>query len=246
MAPSQRIRRHLQSNAIAYVALFVALSGTAIALPGKNKVKKNDIARGAVVGKAIAADAVKQAKIRNGAVIAPKLAPGAVTTNSILDDAITAPKLAEDSVTRQAIVQGSVNGGKIANGAIDSTKVAQGSPLAEDFAPGQISDAFVIPDVTPNANHPFAIQRPGRVFVVATVVDLCEASPTACNDIYTVQIDGTAVPGATLVIPELLDVEQFTLVGLTDELAAGQHQIQLDSNAPEADLAVTLSGVLIQ
>ena len=54
MAPSQRIRRHLQSNAIAYVALFVALSGTAIALPGKNKVKKNDIARGAVVGKAIA------------------------------------------------------------------------------------------------------------------------------------------------------------------------------------------------
>ena len=29
-----------------YVALFVALSGTAIALPGKNKVKKNDIARG--------------------------------------------------------------------------------------------------------------------------------------------------------------------------------------------------------
>ena len=75
MAPSQRIRRHLQSNAIAYVALFVALSGTAIALPGKNKVKKNDIARGAVVGKAIAADAVKQAKIRDAAVIAPKLAP---------------------------------------------------------------------------------------------------------------------------------------------------------------------------
>ena len=40
MAPSQGIRRHLQSNAIAYVALFVALSGTAIALPGKNKVKE--------------------------------------------------------------------------------------------------------------------------------------------------------------------------------------------------------------
>ena len=244
MAPSQRIRRHLQSNAIAYVALFVALSGTAIALPGKNKVKKNDIARGAVVGKAIAADAVKQAKIRDAAVIAPKLAPNAVTTNSILDDAITAPKLAEDSVTRQAIVQGSVNGGKIANGAIDSTKVAQGSLLAEDFAPGQLSDAFLFEDVT--GAQPFTIQRPGRVYVVATVIDLCEASPTACNDAYQVQIDGAAVPGATLVVPELLDVEQVTLVGLTAELAAGPHQIQLVSNSPAADEAVTLSGILIQ
>jgi len=244
MAPSQRIRRHLQRNAIAYVALFVALSGTAIALPGKNKVKKNDIARGAVVGKAIAADAVKQAKIRNGAVIAPKLGPGAVTTPALLDDAVTAPKLAPDSVTRNSIVQGSINGGKIANGAIDSTKVAQGSLLAEDFAPGQLSDAFLFEDATGPQN--FTIQRPGRVYVVATVIDLCEASPTVCNDEYQVQIDGTAVPGATLVTPEELDVEQVTLVGLTAELPAGPHQIQLVSNVPEVDEAVTLSGILIQ
>ncbi len=144
MPASERIRRHLQSNAIAYIALFVALSGTAIALPGKNKVKKNDIARGAVVGKAIAADAVKQAKIRDAAVIASKLGPGAVTTPALLDNAVTAPKLATDSVTRQAIVQGSVNGGKLANGAVDSSKVEGGSLLAEDFAPGQISDAFLL------------------------------------------------------------------------------------------------------
>ena len=148
MPASERIRRHLQSNAIAYIALFVALSGTAIALPGKNKVKKNDIARGAVVGKAIAADAVKKAKIRDAAVIASKLGQGAVTTPALFDDAVTAPKLATDSVTRNTIVQGSINGGKIANGAIDSSKVEGGSLLAEDFAPGQISDAFLFEDVT--------------------------------------------------------------------------------------------------
>ena len=244
MAPSQRIRRHLQSNAIAYVALFVALSGTAIALPGKNKVKKNDIARGAVVGKAIAADAVKQAKIRDAAVIASKLAPNAVTTNSILDDAITAPKLAEDSVTRQAIVQGSVNGGKIANGAIDSTKVAQGSLLAEDFAPGQISDALLFEDLAGDETASFTIQRPGRIFVTATVSVLCE-TPT-CNNGYEVVIDGTPVPGAQLVLPAEMTVEQLTLVGLTGPLAAGPHQIELLSTTPSADEVVNLAGVLIQ
>jgi hypothetical protein len=244
MAPSERIRRHLQSHAVAYVALFVALSGTAIALPGKNKVKKNDIARGAVVGRAIAADAVKKAKIRNAAVVASKLGQGAVTTPALIDNAVTGPKLATDSVTRNKVAQGSINGGKIANGAINSTKVDNGSLLAEDFAPDQLSDALVFPDATTPQN--FTIQRPGRVFVVATVIDLCETSPTACNDVYRVQIDGTAVPGATLVVPEELDVEQFTLVGLTGTLQAGQHQIRLVSNAPEADLAVTLAGVLIQ
>ncbi|HZO07081.1 MAG TPA: hypothetical protein VFB52_11900, partial [Solirubrobacterales bacterium] len=231
MAPSQRIRRHLQSNAIAYVALFVALSGTAIALPGKNKVKKNDIARGAVVGKAIAADAVKIAKIRDGAVIASKLGPGAVTTPALLDNAVTAPKLAPDSVTRNAIVQGSINGGKIANGAIDSTKVAQGSLLAADFAPGQLSDAFLFADVTGPQN--FTIQRPGRVFVTATVSVLCTNLP--CNDGYEVVIDGTPVPGAQLVLPAEMTVEQLTLVGLTGPLAAGPHQIELLSTTPSAD-----------
>ena len=167
-----------------------------------------------------------------------------MTTNSILDDAITAPKLAEDSVTRQAIVQGSVNGGKIANGAIDSTKVAQGSLLAEDFAPGQISDAFLFEDVAGGETASFTIQRPGRIFVTATVSVLCE-TPT-CNNGYEVVIDGTPVPGTQLEFPALDDVERLTLVGLTGPLSAGPHEIALLSTAASEDLAVNLAGVLIQ
>jgi hypothetical protein len=232
MAPSERIRRHLQSHAVAYVALFVALSGTAIALPGKNKVKQNDIARGAVVGKAIAPHTVRKTKIR----------AGAVTTNKLLDGAITAPKLAEDSVTGQAIAQGSINGGKIANGAIDSTKVDNGSLLAEDFGPGQISDAFLFDDAT--GPQTFTIQRPGRVYVTATVVVLCENPP--CNDGYAVVIDGAIVPGAELVVPAEMVVAQLTLVGLTGQLTAGPHRIELISSTPSADEVVNLAGVLIQ
>jgi hypothetical protein len=54
--------------AVAFVALLAALSGTAIALPGKNSVDKNDIRKGAVRGKAIAKNAVTGAKVKKGAI----------------------------------------------------------------------------------------------------------------------------------------------------------------------------------
>ncbi|MGH2985937.1 MAG: hypothetical protein ACRDLO_04525 [Solirubrobacterales bacterium] len=142
MSPSERVRRHLQSHIVAYIALFVALSGSALALPGRNSVKSNDIKRAAVKGRAIAEGAVKKAKLRDAAVTAPKLDAAAVTGAALADGAVTAPKLAQDSVTRQKVVQGAINGGKLANGSVNSAKVTDGTLLGEDFAPGQLSDGF--------------------------------------------------------------------------------------------------------
>jgi hypothetical protein len=58
-------RRPSPAMAVAFVALLAALSGTAVALPGKNKVDKNDIRKNAVRGKAIASNAVTGRKVRN-------------------------------------------------------------------------------------------------------------------------------------------------------------------------------------
>ena len=126
MSLSERIRRHLQSHVVGYLALFVALSGTALALPGTKQVKPNDLANGAVKGRAIAAGAVSTAKVRDDAITAPKLSPGAVTsavlggsavgTAALADSAVTSAKLANDSVLREKIGQGEINGGKLANG----------------------------------------------------------------------------------------------------------------------------------
>jgi hypothetical protein len=38
-----RVARHVRRHVIGYLALFVALSGTAVALPGRNTVESNDI-----------------------------------------------------------------------------------------------------------------------------------------------------------------------------------------------------------
>lgn len=251
MSPSARVRRHLQSHVVAYVALFVALSGSALALPGKNSVKSNDIKRGAVKGRAIAEGAVKRAKIRDAAVTAPKLsaaavsgaalADSAVTTPKLADRAVTAAKLAQDSVTRQKVVQGAINGGKLANGAVDSAKVDNGSLLAEDFAPGQLSDGFALIPEPPSVSGSFTIQRAGRVFVTVTFVSDCTAG--LCS--HAVEIAGTEVPGTAVERP--VGEEQLTLIGLTAPLPAGTHAIELtETGGTATESQITLAGVLLQ
>ena len=61
-------RRPSPAMAVAFVALLAALSGSAIALPGKNKVDGGDIKKNAVTGKKIKKNAVTGAKIKNNTV----------------------------------------------------------------------------------------------------------------------------------------------------------------------------------
>ena len=68
-----RIRDHLRGNIVGYLALFVALSGTAWAA---SKIGSEDIKRKAVLSKHIKNKEVKTKDLANGAVTAGKLAAG--------------------------------------------------------------------------------------------------------------------------------------------------------------------------
>lgn len=72
------------------IALFIALGGQAIALTGENRVKKGDIAIGAVMAR--------------------NLAPGVVTKTKLAAHAVTSDALDHESVTGRAIKPGSVHG----------------------------------------------------------------------------------------------------------------------------------------
>ena len=63
MKSSTRGRFGSPAMVIALIALVAAMSGAAIALPGKNSVKSNDIAPGGVKGKDVAAGAIKPADL---------------------------------------------------------------------------------------------------------------------------------------------------------------------------------------
>ena len=71
-------RRPSPAMAVAFIALLAALSGTAVALPGKNTVDSGDLKNAQVTGRDIANNAVTGRKIKNGAV-----GSGDVTDNSL-------------------------------------------------------------------------------------------------------------------------------------------------------------------
>lgn len=220
MTLSETIGRHLRTNIVGYVALFVALSGTAIALPGKGGVKSDDLARNAVKAKAIQAAAITNAKLRDGAVTSSKVSDGAIVSGDLANSAVTEPNLADDAVSRRTIVAGTINGGKLANGSVDSQKVNNGSLLAEDFAAGQLSDGFV--QDNGNASATFNFPRGGEVFVNATFTTTCTATPP-CE--WQVTVDGDTV-GGTAASGDF--DQQMTLTGITATLAAGNHTFVID------------------
>lgn len=81
-------QRPSPSLVLSLVTLFVAITSTAIALPGRNLVKRGDIANGAVTARALSRGAVK----------ARAIAPRAVTAEKLANDAVVERTLAPDSV----------------------------------------------------------------------------------------------------------------------------------------------------
>jgi hypothetical protein len=81
-------RRPSPAMAIAFIALLAALSGTAVALPGKNSVDSGDIKNGQVKGKDIAKKAVTSAKIKDNS----------ITGADVLDNSLTGSDISESSL----------------------------------------------------------------------------------------------------------------------------------------------------
>lgn len=81
-------RRPTPGTAIALVALFVALSGTATALPGKNRVDSNDAKRGSIGTRAIADNSVRSADIRTGNVRSSHVLNNSLVSEDVLDGSL--------------------------------------------------------------------------------------------------------------------------------------------------------------
>jgi hypothetical protein len=62
---SRRVAEHLRRNVYGLIAIFIALSGTAVALPGRNSVRSGDIKNGAVRIADIRANSVSGSKVIN-------------------------------------------------------------------------------------------------------------------------------------------------------------------------------------
>jgi hypothetical protein len=80
---------HIRQNVIGYVALFIATTGTAAALPGADTVNSGDIIN----------REVKKADLGNGAVTSRSIAVGEIAGPHVADDSLTGEDIDESTLT---------------------------------------------------------------------------------------------------------------------------------------------------
>lgn len=123
-----RARKHLTpATVIACIALFVALSGAAVAAKTtlmKNSVKTKSIAAGAVTTAKLRNGAVTTAKLRNGAVIGTKIAPETIGSGQLGKGSVRSTQLGGGVVTEGKLKNAAVSESKLKDGAVTSGKLA--------------------------------------------------------------------------------------------------------------------------
>jgi hypothetical protein len=122
-------RKPSPAMAVAFIALLAALSGTAVALPGKNTVDSGDLKKNAVKTRDIARNAVTTPKIRNGAVNSRK-----VRNNSLTGTDINEGSLGQVPSANSA---NSANTANTANTANLANNIAPPEGFHEVGAPGE-------------------------------------------------------------------------------------------------------------
>lgn len=155
--------------AVSVVALVAALSGTALALPGKNSVQSNDIKKNAVTA----------AKIKKNAVRASEIKKNAVTKSEIKQNAVTGSKVADNSLTGSDVNESTL--GKVPSAtAADSAARAGSVSTLRPFGPVSVAEGGAAVLVT----H-------GQLAVVAT----CVADLTDTNAVVDLRSTVAALGG---------------------------------------------------
>lgn len=132
---------------IALTALVMAMSGAAIALPGKGSVDASDLAKGSVTQKAIAKGAVGSKQIIGKSIKGNRLKDGAIKSDQLADGAVTDAKLADGAVTGAKLAAGAITAANVGDGTL-STK-----NLSNDFVISSDAGSFVKLTATDGANE---------------------------------------------------------------------------------------------
>lgn len=126
------------ATTVAFVALLVALTGTAVALPGSNSVTGGDIRNGAVTGRDIRNNSVTDADVRNNSVRGRDIRDGSVTGRDVDESSLGAVARANTANTAQTAGGANFAGFAANAGAVDGSSIANINFRAPEDAPDTI------------------------------------------------------------------------------------------------------------
>jgi hypothetical protein len=238
------IRKHLRSNVVGYLALFVALSGTAVALPATNTVFSDDIVDGEVASRDISdTNGVRSIDVRDddksgGGLAAVDLARNSVGASEIATDGVGSPEIAKDAVRGPEIATDGVGGPEIEQDAVRAPEIATDAVGSAEIA----TDAVGAPEI--------ATDSVGKDAIGIDEVGANELDEVHEHESVEVSVeDGTAHDGAygigSVRVACLFDDEDLLSVSI-DWIDTNEHaetmlaDVEIDRgvHASEADAAI--------
>jgi len=136
-------KRITYANVVATLALFLALSGAAVAatqLP-RHSVGPKQLKRGAVTTAALRRKAVTAAKLAPKSVISGKLGPNSIAPWNLGNGAVTTPKLGEGAVIAMSIKNSVVTTNKLNSQAVTTAKLDNEAVTTAKLANEAVSTA---------------------------------------------------------------------------------------------------------
>lgn len=124
---------HLRRNVVAYLALFVALGGTAWA---GSQIRSKDIKNGSVKSKDIKDDGLKGKDLRDGTVKGKDLAAGTIGTEQIVDESLRSKDIENGTLSGSDVADDGLGGGQID----ESSLVMPASPETAPVGRSQSND----------------------------------------------------------------------------------------------------------
>jgi hypothetical protein len=164
---SARIGHHIRSNVIGYLALFVALSGTAYAvdgpLPGQNQVGSQDIIDGEVQNADLGSNAVSGSKVFPSSLTGSDVAPGGLTGSDVATDSLTSSDIGAGAVAASEVADGSLGTAELAT-SIPAARVtrssSQGVPNATNTTLNFTSERYDTAGMHSTSSNLFAVYAP--------------------------------------------------------------------------------------
>ena len=134
---TSRISGWIRANVLGFVAIFIALTGTAVALPGTDTVESDDIVDGEV----------RNPDIHDNAVTSDKIGLGQVDSPQLHGDSVTGAKIADGSVGAADVAPNSLGGGQVDEASLDPSVLqrrlasgcAAGSAIRDIDAAGSVT-----------------------------------------------------------------------------------------------------------